>query len=234
MKVRLAFLRDDDLAAPDPRFRRVFELCVGLRLPVSYAVVPGRLRPQLPRWLRARRAPRALYDLVQHGWTHSVRSRRGEPRGEFPPSRPYALQRADMERGRAAMRRAFGPLFTPAFVPPYHRFGADTLRAAAELGLRGFSAGAPRLPVLPRSLRWLPAQVGVNRYDDRYRVLPLDLDALTAATARSLRSAPVTGIYFHHAALGRGDWEAFVRYCGFLRRLADTGGVRFVRMRDLL
>ena len=228
------FLRCDDVTAPDRAFLRVYGLVKAAGLPLSCAVIPAGAVPELAAFLRREAAAGARVETLEHGLAHAEHSGNRYLKHEFGPSRAYAVQRADMAEGRRLMRVLFGRLFTPVFVPPFHIFNSDTLRAAAALRIRAVSAS--RMPPGPRppGLVFLPTRVTVNEYDLQLRPRPLDADLLRSRTLAALREKGPAGIYFHHADLRAADLKVFSSYLALLAGLRDRGLAAFRTCGELI
>jgi len=79
--------RDDDVTAPNDRLDRL--LAIAGEVPVTLAVIPAMVAPELVPWL-ARRA--AHIAVVQHGWRHANHAD-GRRKSEFPAARAPAATR---------------------------------------------------------------------------------------------------------------------------------------------
>ena len=231
MKTRYIFLRDDDVYRPDKKFRRVFEFCLKQKLPVNYAAIPARLKPELADYFKKQDG--GLFNVIQHGWKHADHSA-SPPRYEFGPGRSLNLQKQDISAGRSRMSVFFRKTFTPAFVPPYHYYDQNTLAACAELGLGIFSAGTPRFPMEKTGLVYLPAEISVNKYDDAFNPMPLSFENLRDETAAYLQSHRCAGIFFHHDAFTDADFTVFKKYLLFVKSLAEKGKTKFLLFSELL
>ncbi len=228
------FLRCDDVTAPDAAFRRAWRLIRAAGLPLSCAVIPAAAGEPLVRFLAGEAAAGARVEALQHGFSHAEHSGNRYLKHEFGPSRPYALQLADMAAGKKLMRRLFGKLFTPVFVPPFHACNTDTLKAAAALRLRGVSSS--RLPPggAPGGLAFLRTRVTVNEYDLRLEPRPVDAALLKSRTLAAIREKGPAGIYFHHADLNAAGLKAMKDYFSFLKELEGRGLAAFRTCAELL
>jgi len=121
----------------------------------------------------------------------------------------------------------------PVFVPPFHAYNSDTLRALRALGFLAISASR-RPERLPRGLAFLPTRVTVNEYDLRLRPRPLDLNLLKARTLAAIKEKGPAGIYFHHADLNAENFRVFSAYAAFLKDLAGRGLARFALCSELI
>lgn len=225
------FLRCDDVTRPDRAFARAWRLLAGLGLPLSCAVIPAKASPRLAAFFAGERAAGRRLEALQHGLSHAERAGNRYLKHEFGPSRSYAEQLADLRAGRARMKELFGRA-PSVFVPPFHAYNSDTLKALAALGFRALSAS--RRPArLPRGLAFLPTRVTVNEYDLELRPRPLDLRLLQSRTLAALREKGPAGVYFHHADLG-DSFGVFSAYAAFLKELERRGLARFRLCSELL
>lgn len=219
------FLRCDDVVKPDRAFLRVFRLLDGLGLPLSCAVIPAATGAPLAAFFRRARAAGAGIEALQHGYDHSEHAGNRYLKHEFGPSRGLALQKADLAAGRKLMLKFFGR--TPRiFVPPFHAYNSDTLKALKAARFSALSASRP--PEKPvAGLAFLPTRVTVNEYDLALKPRPLDLRLLKARTLAAIKEKGPAGIYFHHADLGQKDFGVFSVYAAFLADLRDRGLAAF-------
>jgi len=218
------FMRDDDAGNADRRFIKLFNFLNAEKIPAVYAVIPAAIKPGLRRLLTAHPAAGELFETVQHGLAHTDHSGNPFIRQEFGPVRPFRLQLDDIRAGRDLMKKNFGRLFFPAFVPPFHMYNSDTVKAAGKAGLKFFSASKRAGDFGGSGVRFLPALVNLNEYDLERKPRPLELAVLKRKTLAALKSpGNVCGAYFHHAVLGEKDFEVFRKYACFLKELARVG-----------
>lgn len=218
------FLRDDDAAAAAPAFLRMFRFLSSEKLPAVYAVVPALVSPALVRFFKSRPGGGILFEAAQHGLRHVDHCGNRFMRQEFGPARTLPEQLADMRAGRDLMRKNFGRLFVPVFVPPFHTYNSDTVKAAAAAGLKGLSASKPSPALRGSGLAFLRTRVDVNEYGLDLRPRPLSLERLKTKTVEALKAPGGTvGVYFHHAHITGKDFEVFRAYAAFLKALAGRG-----------
>ena len=225
---KVIFLRDDDVTAADEDFLRIFRFLLDSEVPAVYAVIPAKAQPGLSRLLTEHPKAGRLFETAQHGLHHTDHAGNRFLRQEFGPARAYELQLADIRAGRDLMKKRFGPLFVPVFVPPFHMYNSDTVKAAAKAGLKAFSASKTTGAFYGLDLAFLPALVNVNDYDLELNAIPLKLETLKVKTLSALRSSGrIAGVYFHHADLRGRDFEVFEQYVLFLKGLAARGWIEF-------
>lgn len=229
------FVRGDDVTGPGRLFLAVFNFLAAEKVPAVYAVIPAAVKPGLRRLLAAHPQAGELFEVVQHGLSHKDRSGNRFLRQEFGPVRPFARQLADIRAGRDLMKKNFGRLFVPAFVPPFHMYNSATVEAAGKAGLKAFSA-SKKVGAFPEGGPvFLRAEVNVNEYGLDLKPRPLVLAALKKKTLVALRlPGPATGVYFHHADLRSRDFKVFRDYVAFLKDLAGLGLIELALFSTIL
>ncbi|MDE1919905.1 MAG: DUF2334 domain-containing protein [Candidatus Omnitrophica bacterium] len=219
MSARL-FIRNDDVWRLDDEFRYFFDSAMDRGIPVVHAVIPGRMDRGLVGFLRrAKEKTPFMLDIVQHGWAHDNHSVDAGTKFEFGPGRSLKNQREDIRRGLESMRRAFGDLFTPAFVPPYHGYDERTLQALSGEGFKIFSAGSRR-PGRRRAWIEIPALISFTRYDQGRKSICRAAQVLAGLTRQVDRQA-LSGVLTHHedfrGALRRRELIRFLDYVAALK-----------------
>ncbi len=233
--MKIFFLRCDDVTKPDKAFLRIYGPLRAAGLPVSCAVIPARAGQALAAFFRAETAAGARLEALQHGLSHAEHSGNRYLKQEFGPSRSYKEQRADIAAGKKLMKKLFGKISKPVFVPPFHIYNSDTLKALAALGFKAVSASRRLKEPMPRGLAFLGTRVTVNEYDLELKPRPLFLSRLKSRTLAAIKEggAP-SGIYFHHDDIRGKDFEIFSGYISFLKELENRGLARFVPASELI
>ncbi len=227
--MKLFFLRCDDVTKPGRAFLRVFGLLKSAGLPVSCAVIPAQAGQALAAFFRAETAAGARLEALQHGYSHAEYAGNRYLKHEFGPSRLYKEQRGDIAAGKRLMKKLFGKISKPVFVPPFHIYNSDTLKALASLKFKAVSASRPLKEPLPRGLAFLGTRVTVNEYDLGLKPRPLSLGQLKSRTLAAIREGGgPAGIYFHHEDIKWKDFGIFSEYISFLKNLESRGLARFV------
>lgn len=256
------FFRDDDVGAWTDPLRFHVELMIEYTVPCHYLVVPAYLDDTCARALRdlKQRAP-ALVHFNQHGFTHEQQVGGEIVYSEFAGGRPYADQRADIEKGRDQLAERLGEAFEgDVFTPPCHKYDEVTLEALRDLGFDTLSAGIRVDPVsrlyygIGRALRrvdWLGKRVsyhcevvprtGLNEVsatidshedvDEQGVRVEKTADQLWAEFEGARRHLDVVGIMNHHQACETPEKQAALRT--FVARLAADPSVRFADLLDL-
>lgn len=234
MAARL-FIRDDDVTTLDKSFRSFFDLAMTYRIPVVYAVIPGRTEKSLVRMLlRHKERTPELLDIVQHGWKHTNHSDVADRKYEFGAFREYEAQHEDMEKGRKRMLSLFGKSFVSAFVPPYHGYDERTLKIVQDLGFRIFSAGK-KVTQRERSFLDIPASLSFSVYAKDAPVSTVSCSLMLKRVSVGLLARKIVGVVCHHADFSsrtaRRELELF--FC-CISRLRNRGELRLVLFSDLL
>lgn len=227
------FLRCDDVIKPDRAFLRAAGLLQKLGLPLSCAVIPAGAGAALAAYLRRAAAGGARLEALQHGYSHAERAGNKYLKHEFGPSRSLAEQGSDIAAGKKIMRELFGKFFKPIFVPPFHAYNSDTLKALKAQGFKALSASRRLEAPLPRGLAFLPTRVTVNEYDLNLAPRPLNLRLLKSRTLSAVKEKGPAGVYFHHADFSAADFRVFSEYAVFLKDLEVRGLARFVLASEL-
>jgi len=202
--VRL-FFRDDDVGWADERLWSLLERLRRAGSPVDLAVIPAVLSRPLIAQLRCRIERSAGRVVVhQHGWAHVNHEPKGR-RSEFGASRSRADVTADLQRGRAAMRMAFGAQAADVFVPPWNRCSKATARALRDEGARALSRDTTAEPFDIAGLVEVPITVDwLAKRGDGRRAPAEQRGELLAEAAMTPR--PV-GVMLHHALMGDDDLD---------------------------
>jgi Polysaccharide deacetylase len=183
------FFRDDDAGWRDDRLRELLDRVEAHGLPLDVAAIPQVLGRGMARELVRRGVP-----VHQHGLAHVNHEPEGR-RYEFGPSRPAAVQRADIEAGRTLLRERLDGAVAPIFTPPWNRCTHDTGVCLAELGFAVLSRESRADPLGVPGLRELPVSLDWCR-----------LDPGAFARGFAAAAAPV-GVMFHHAEMDDDDMD---------------------------
>lgn len=232
--MKIFFLRCDDVIKPDKAFLRVFRLLKASELPVSCAVIPALAGPALASFFRTEAAAGTRLEALQHGLSHAEHSGNRYLKQEFGPARPYKAQRADIAAGSRLMKKLFGKISKPVFVPPFHLYNSDTVKALVSLRFKALSASRRLKEPLPRGLSFLGTRVTVNEYDLELKPRPLSLSLLKSRTLAAIKEKGPAGIYFHHADIKGRDLGIFSEYVSFLKELEKRGLAGFVAASQIL
>jgi hypothetical protein len=190
--------------APTARLSRLLSIASGV--PVSLAVIPADVDPELARWLSdyLRSAPKASVAVLQHGWRHLNHSGVGK-KSEFPAGRPRPEVASELAAGRARLSDLFGTRAQPVLVPPWNRFDDSFFELLARCGLTGISQARPR-SVSPRAPGVIEANIHVDLIAWTGSRGFVGEDAALSGLVRHLRARRLravcadepTGILTHH------------------------------------
>jgi len=232
---KVLFIRDDDVWTLDKSFREFFDFMLSQKIPVVYGVIPTQLEEDAAVFLRrAKERDPKLLDLVQHGFAHRNYAAVGEDKYEFGPARSYVQQRKDIARGMGIMRRWFGELVTPGFIPPYHADDAKTIDAIEALNIPLYSSRL-KVPRQAKKFIEMPAQIWVNRADARGVPSPLDFHCLSRDLASVLESGLITGMVFRHQMMVTPrDKDVLMALMRLVLQQRAQGKIRTVLFSDLL
>lgn len=221
------FFRDDDVDADEESLRRLLGLFSERRLPLTLGVIPAGLTDECAALLKGEcRAQSGRLELVQHGWSHVNHEATGR-KCEFGPSRDYAAQREDIERGMKRLIAAFGDDFFPAFIPPWNRCTADTFRVLDALGFRVLSKDA-RMPAEDYGFREISTTLDLFTWQGGAALRPATeiLDELAAQCGE--REA--IGLLLHHKVMPD---EAWMFLANLLDALRASSAICFRTLREM-
>lgn len=194
--------RDDDAEDISANLSRMLATAARFDVVIGLSVIPARLRTRLVKGLA--REPHA--QILVHGFAHENHALPGRAKRELGGARPLDAVVADMERGLALMRSAFGRRVLPVLVPPWNRIVSGAVPHLPRLGYRGISTWKPRATAYP-----VPGLVQINTHLDvidwrRGRVVKdeglvagLLLRKLRWRRERKVRAAEPLGLLTHHA-----------------------------------
>jgi hypothetical protein len=222
MRIATVFFRDDDVYKLDKSFVNFHNAVKGYGVPFTYAVIPGRLRRSMRKFLVSEMDGNpGMFEVVQHGWKH--RNYGTGKTYEFGPSRSFSEQIRDMEKGMRKMEKAFGDRFTRIFVPPFHGFDDNTTKAAAELGFRALSVGYSKASDV-HGISTLNVKIKIGEGAGRKAVNMF---------YNSIKKERIVGVLAHHRTLqanGRDDFDLMLRVSmdmakGGIIRMGSMGSV---------
>lgn len=136
----LVFFRNDDVRDTlDQSLIDLTTLCIDHKVPISHAVEPANITPQVSEWLiGVKKQFPDLIEIIQHGYDHNLKN--PEQKMEFGANRGYEEQYNDIKKGKEIMDLTFGTLWEPIFTFPYGTFNAHTLKAIDKLGYKAISS----------------------------------------------------------------------------------------------
>jgi hypothetical protein len=232
---KFLFIRNDDVWTLEKSFTDFFAIMYGLKIPVVYAVIPKLLEKSAAIFLRkAKEKTPDLIDIVQHGYAHENHADAGQRKYEFGDNRTYQQQVYDIEAGIKIMKKWFGGLLTPGFIPPYHSENADTVKALEYLDVPLYSARL-KLPCKKTKFLELPAKVWIHRLDSKGAPAPLNFRRVSAELVEALSTQKISGMVCrHHMLTHPNDHKILKALMGIVLREQSQGKVQTVLFSDIL
>jgi peptidoglycan/xylan/chitin deacetylase (PgdA/CDA1 family) len=213
------FFRDDDADDDLPNLHCLLDTFGERGAPINLEVIPGTLTSRGADLLQRRRK-QGLIELNQHGWMHTNHEAAGR-KYEFGPSRNYAQQFEDIERGRDVLNSIFAGDWRPVFTPPWNRCTRDTLRAVDELGFAALSRDASEAPVTDHRFCEISTTFDIYTWKNGAAMKP---EAVVAASlAAQVRAGHAIGILLHHKVMTP---EAFEIVGNLLDQFRQSSAVR--------
>ncbi len=221
MHRKYVFIRDDDIYRTDRIFLKISEFLLKEKIPTSYAIIPAKLQKSLISYLKIKqRLHPLLIDILQHGYRHINYSPKIADKYEFGKLRSYFQQKNDIAKGFNRLSEAFGDMFFPCFVPPYHGYNITTLKILNKLGFSLFSADRIVMPGR-FDFKQLPTTISLNDYAKEGTPLCIPFDMMAKRFLHYLNSCDdFLGIVFHHHVIKRGgDLDNILRFFLFLKKM---------------
>lgn len=209
--------RDDDLNEPTEAFERLLHLRESLDIPLTLAVIPDRVDPQIGDDLEG-----CL--LVQHGVTHQNFAPKDEKKSEFPDNRSRDDILADLKEGKARMEELFGDNFYPFLVPPWNRIPESLFGDLVKIGFCGISRYNARRQGQPVS-----GLAEINTHIDPIfwrgdrsalvedKILDMVLSHLKARRNGLGDFGEPTGFLSHHLVHDENIWQVTFKLLHFLK-----------------
>jgi hypothetical protein len=189
-RVATLWWRDDDAATASRRLDHLVTLAGDV--PISLAVIPAAVHPELAAWVAA--SSRSRLAVLQHGWCHMNHAVDGK-KSEFPPERSCRAVRPELIEGQDRLAALFGTYLLPVLAPPWNRYASRFLPLLAACGLRAIS----RLNA--RHARWPSPGIAETN---------VHIDLVAWATSRGFigEQAALGGIVGHLQARRLGEVDA--------------------------
>lgn len=143
----ILFFRNDDVRGSlDKSLIEITEAFVQNEIPVSHAVEPANVTPEVIDWLKEQKKKYPnLIEIIQHGYNHKLNVEvniGGKIRkGEFGGNRTYKEQFDDISAGKKLMEKYFGDMWFPAFTFPYGSRNEDAIKAVNDAGFKVVNGG---------------------------------------------------------------------------------------------
>jgi hypothetical protein len=223
------FFRDDDVDEDEATLRGLLRTFLRREIPINLGVIPGRLTASGVELLtQAISAAPTLIELNQHGWLHLNHEREGR-KCEFGPSRSYDEQLTDIAQGEARMTEAFGPRWSPVFIPPWNRCVEDTYRAIDQLGFRALSA--KRGSSVVSGYRFKEISITLDLFNWRGGASLRAAEEIVDELVAQISQQQTIGVMLHHKVM---DERAFGFLDCLLAALASHPSASFHTFQDLL
>jgi len=138
--LKYIFLRNDDVRdSLDKELIALTDLCIKYNVPISHAVEPANITPEVIDWLLVvKKQYPQLLEIIQHGYDHNRKN--PEKKMEFGGTRTYADQLSSIHKGKELMDKYFSDQWDPIFTFPFGTYNNDTLRVIDELGYQAISS----------------------------------------------------------------------------------------------
>jgi peptidoglycan/xylan/chitin deacetylase (PgdA/CDA1 family) len=194
--------RDDDAEDVSANLSRMLATAARFEVTIGLSVIPARLKPRLVKALE--REPSA--QVLVHGYAHENHARAGQAKRELGGARRLDEIVADLERGLALSRAAFGRRLLPVLVPPWNRISPAAVARLPKLGYRGLSTWKPRAAANP-ARRLIQVNTHLDVIDWRRGRIVKDEGLIAGLLLRKLRwrrereerATEPLGLLTHHA-----------------------------------
>jgi hypothetical protein len=138
--MKYIFFRNDDVRDKlDDSMVHITELFIKNNVPISHAVEPANVSPEVVRWLiEMKKEHPNLIEIVQHGYSHFINviinKKSKTIKGEFGGVRGYTEQFEEIKKGKEMMSSFFSTYWFPLFTFPFGRRNVDALYAVRDNG----------------------------------------------------------------------------------------------------
>lgn len=194
--------RDDDAEDTSANLSRMLATAARFDVVIGLSAIPAKLKPRLVKALERETHAHVLV----HGFAHENHARPGQAKRELGGVRRLDEVVADLERGLALSRAAFGRRLLPVLVPPWNRIAPAAVARLPHLGYRGISAWKPREAANPtRGLVQVNTHLDLIDWrrgrvvKDERLIAGLLLRKLRWRRERKERAAEPLGLLTHHA-----------------------------------
>ena len=211
--------RDDDAVRATSALDTLLDLAAGI--PLSLAVIPGRVADEDAGALASRLAEHGAVTLLQHGWMHVNHAPSDAKKAELGAHRPLPAILTELGRGWHRLADLFGRLALPVLTPPWNRIAPALPPLLHQAGYIGLSTAGPRERREPS-----PGLIQVNTHADLIAwpahgfvgtalALGRIVGHLAARRAGAADIAEPTGLLTHHLVQDRET-------SGFIARLLEV------------
>ena len=136
----IMFFRNDDVRSTlDNSLIAVTDLFIKHGIPITHAVEPANLTPEVIHWLlKIKESNPHIVEIMQHGYDHTIKNK--QRKGEFGGQRSYQEQFADISAGKELMNKHFGDKWFECFNFPYAPYNPAAIQAVNDLGFKVFNS----------------------------------------------------------------------------------------------
>ena len=136
--------RDDDATSSTTALEQLLQLSDDTQVPIHLAVIPQKAQVDLAERLEKHKNSIALI----HGWARQNLAPYGQKKCEFGAERDLDERCLDAKDAIQRIQLLFPKRFSPIFVPPWNRVGADLIPLLPKLGYKAVSTFKPRVSAL--------------------------------------------------------------------------------------
>lgn len=214
--------RDDDANASSDALLRLLSLSEEQGAPVALAVITGQLKPSLAVSLQGHDT-----QVLVHGWRHKNHAAAGEPKSEYPASRPRDEMREELAKGLDALRNALPQQAVAVFVPPWNRFAPGVEDDLVACGYIGLSSSRAMPAFLPEAVPLRRADVDLNLVTTAGASHLADLGNSATALARRIRAGErgPFGVVTHHRLHDEDVWSFCSAFWRAIRNSAHAEAI---------
>jgi hypothetical protein len=216
----LFWWRDDDAEDVSDQLKQMLGVARRFDVKVGLSAIPAKLKPRLVALLERSRDAQVLV----HGFAHENRAAPGRAKIELGGTRRVDDAEADLARGLALARAAFGKRLLPILVPPWNRIAPAAVARLPGLGFRGISTWKPRVQAEPvRGLVQVNTHLDVIDWrrgrivKDQGLIAGLLLRKLRWRRAHPARAREPLGLLTHHAYWNAAKEEIVVQLLSVTR-----------------
>jgi len=205
--------RDDDAKIPRESLGRMVALAESRAVPLSLAVIPAGVVPELAVFLK----PCSFVSVLQHGWSHANHAAPSAKKCELGADRPIEAVLAELAEGKGVLERLFGPRALPVLVPPWNRIASGVEARLTELGLTGLSTYGPRRNA-PPGVTCVNTHVDPVAWESgggfvgEAEALGMAVAHLRARRLGEVDADEPTGLLTHHLVMDAETWAFTERF----------------------
>lgn len=206
--------RDDDAIAATPALKKLLTLHQQFSVPLSLAVIPGRLDASLPKFLIDYKS----LAVLQHGITHHNNALPDQKKIELGGSLSSQECQIGLKQGQEILKQHFQDLFVPVLVPPWNRLDpslvptieTNNFMALSLFGTKPYPSTLPCINTHLDIINWSTRRfIGYDALLDRLHETAQDL-------RQQQRWHEPIGLLTHHLVHDNECWdglEIFLAEC---------------------